>query len=133
MMFPAVLLAAALLLPPPIASAHLARSFDACIGYYPPEGLCRDTAEYLVGDHPHMRATIEPAHSDLRAALWRGVPHHPWAKLATVAINEQGRMAYEWTPQPGDARLYHPYRFRFVIHGHGSSDVVRLWVNNPPF
>ena len=133
MLLVAVLLVAVLLVPPPIASAHLARSFDACIGIYPPGGLCTDSHDSLVGDHPSIRATVEPAHANLRAALWRRVPHDPWAKLTTVAISEQGRMVYEWTPQPGDARTHHPYRFRFVIHGHGTSDIVRLWVFNADF
>ena len=127
------LLIVLLLVPLPVASAHPARSFDACIGNYPPEGLCGDTADYLVGDHPHIRATVAPAHADLRAALWRRAPHQDWVKLTTVAINEQGRMAYAWTPQPGDARIHHPYRFRFVLHGHGTSDIVRLWVFNADF
>jgi hypothetical protein len=129
----AIALASAVFLPLPVASAHLARSFDACIGFYPPEGLCRNTVDYLVGDHPHIRATVEPAHADLRAALWRRVPHQAWVKLRTVAINAQGRMVHEWTPQPGDARPHHPYRFRFVIHGHGTSDIVRLWIFKPDF
>lgn len=124
---------AVLLLPVTIAHAHSVRSFDACIGNYPPGGLCKNAQDYLVGDHPTIRATVKPAHSDLRAALWRRVPHQSWVKLKTVAINEQGRMAFEWTPQAGDARPHHPYRFRFVLHGHGRSDIVRLWVFDPDF
>ena len=113
------------------AQAHPARSFDACIGNYPPNGICKNTQDYLVGDHPTVRATVKPAHSNLRAALWRRAPHQPWVKVTTVAINDQGRMAFEWTPQPGDARPHHPYRFRFVIQGHGESDTVRLRVFDP--
>jgi hypothetical protein len=118
---------------PTVTSAHIARSFDACIGSYPPGGICRNRSSYLVGDHPHIRAEIKPAHADLRATLWRRVPHDPWAKLRTAAINDRGRMVYAWTPRPGDARPHHDYRFRFVLPGHGMSDVVRLHIDKPDF
>jgi hypothetical protein len=76
----------------PTTSAHVARSFDACIGQYPPHGRCRDRATYLVGDHPHIRAQIKPAHTQLRVTLWRRAPPETWAKLRTVAISTDGHM-----------------------------------------
>ena len=88
-------------------------------------------ANLLTGDHPRLLATIAPHHSGQLASLWRRAPHRAWTKVAMIWINAKGHMRWEWTPQPGDARRWHPWRFQYRLAGHGRSDVVRIWVSRP--
>ena len=93
------------------ASTHRADSFDLCIGYGFAEGYpCHDMEHVLTGDHPRLLGTIVPHHSGQLAGLWRRAPLRSWTKVAMVWINAKGHMRWGWTPRPGDARRWRPWR-----------------------
>jgi hypothetical protein len=116
---------------PAPSAAHRATTFDACVGTF--HGVCEDHASYLAGDHPHISAKIRPRHRDLRAVLWRRPPHRPWERIATVAINDRGRMSWQWDTSSDDVRPHRGWHFQYRLPGHGRSDIVRVRISAPDF
>lgn len=112
------------------AAAHRTSTFDACIGRI--DVVCRDSAPFLVGDHPRIAAEVRPTHSRLRAEVLRRPPRGDWERVTSVAIHGGGRMSWTWDTEPSDARR-RPWRFTFRIPGHGQSDVVRIRVTRAPY
>jgi hypothetical protein len=117
-----------------VASFQVAQpttSFDACVGSL--DGICKDRVLYLAGDRPHIVAEIRPYHSDMRAILLRRAPDGHWEQVASVVVNDRGRMSWQWVTTDDDVRPDGAWRFRYRIPGHGQSDIVRVTIIAPDF
>lgn len=112
------------------ASAHVPRSFDACVGRW--NDICRDRELYLAGDHPRIEAQVRPHHEWLRAELWRRAPQGTWKLIARVAIRDRGRMTWQWDTTSHDIRR-RAWRYQYRLpHHETTSDIVRVKVIAPP-
>jgi hypothetical protein len=85
----------------PTASAHQARSFDACIGLRPPQGRCLDRADYLaVTIPPSALKSNRPIRSDVRRSggeprMRRGPSSRPSPSAKTDTWSTPGRPSPE--------------------------------------
>jgi hypothetical protein len=110
----------------PVAIAHPAGEFDACLTS-PDVDFCSDSFSYIFGDTVVLKGVVETVHA--RAIVLRRTPHEPgWHRVGSVAISDAGRMRFIWRTHRPDAVQDAPYRFRIQIPGHGTSDVVEAWV-----
>jgi hypothetical protein len=106
-------------------------SFDACVGSL--QGICKNRALYLAGDRPHIVAEIQPHRPDMRAILLRRATDGAWQQIASVAVDDRGRMSWQWVTTDEDVRPHGAWAFRYRIPGHGQSDVVRVTIVAPDF
>jgi hypothetical protein len=125
-----VVLAVAILalagLGPPVAIADPADEFDACLTLGGVD-FCDDTFSYVYGNVVVLKATVSPVHEE--AVVQRKAPGDDrWENVDTVTITDAGRIKWRWHTHRPDADQQHPYRLRFRIPGHGTSDVVKAFV-----
>ena len=118
----------------PVAAAHPATGFDACVTVRGASGEgCRNEVEAGRGTNLVFKAVVQPSHDRKVARGWLLRPHsRSWEKVTLVDARD-GRMRWRWVPRKGDIYNYTPWRFRFVIPGHGSSDTVKVRVRSEEF
>ncbi len=122
----AVAILALAALPPMNAVAHPTETFDACLTFADRDE-CEDSFAYLYGDVVVMKATVSPVHDEV--VVQRKAPGADrWENVEAVSINDAGRMKWRWHTHRPDADQLHPYRLRFRIPGHGTTDVVEAFV-----
>ncbi len=120
----AVVLALALAAP---ASANTPDSFTACAKKRP-HGVCRTSIAVRAGATVYLKGKVDPAHADLRAAVWHLTPDLAVEHLGKVAIGKAGRMKYTWETTTDDGSQTDPHFFQFRIKGHGVSNDVEVMV-----
>jgi hypothetical protein len=110
------------------AAAHPTTRFRACTRHLP--RMCmRVGAAFHYGDTVIVKARVRPRHAGFRADVLRRNPHGSiWRRVATVRVSETGTMRYRWETRYGDAVQDAPYRFRFRIRDHGSSNATEAYV-----
>lgn len=109
----------------PVAAAHPTEEFDACLTASG-AGFCEDILSYLYGDTVVLRGTVSPDHA--RAIVLVRPPRSDrWERWGSVPI-EGGAMVFRWRTHRPDADQLRPYRMRFLIRGHGQSDIVKAYV-----
>jgi hypothetical protein len=106
-------------------------SFNACVGRL--DGICKHQVLVLAGDGQNIIAEIRPFSPGMRAILLRRADDGSWQRIASVAVNDRGRMSWEWVTTDQDVRGRRPWAFKYRIPGHGESDVVYVRVIAPPF
>jgi hypothetical protein len=95
-------------------------------------GLCRNETLYIAGDRPQIVATVRPADVADAMTLWRKDGEHPWERVTSVPVDENGRAAWRWETSDADIRNA-PWSYRYTIPDVGSSDVVRIRIIAPDF
>jgi len=116
----------------PVAIAHPAKRFDACVRARVAGERCANSAEAGRGTPLAFKAVVRPNHNSEDARMWRLRPHTDWEKVGRVDIQD-GRMSWGWVPREGDTYNFTAWRFRFVIPGHGHSDTVKVHVRSDEF
>ncbi|MEW6059083.1 MAG: hypothetical protein AB1551_02900 [Actinomycetota bacterium] len=110
------------------ASANVPDSFWAC-GSDTKKGECTQTVSVMYGQTVHFKGKVQPPHADLEAGVWHKGPNDDtWERWATVAINDNGVMKYEWHTTINDGEQENAHRVQFRIEGHGKSNKVRVYV-----
>jgi hypothetical protein len=108
------------------AAAHDATRFRACTVS---GGCSRIGAAFLYGDTVVIRAKVRPPHAGYVASVLRRAPRSDrWVRVARVTVSDSGRMRYRWRTEREDAVQDRPYRFRFRIQGHGTSNSTEAYV-----
>lgn len=78
-----------------------------------------------------FKGTVRPRHAGHTAEVWR---RHPdgvhWRKIDEVIVGKGGRMTWPWHTLPVHEDPDDPWRVRFVIPDHGTSNIVRLYVSD---
>lgn len=115
---------AVVLVAAPTALGHPTTTFDACLRP-PVAGECGDNVSYVYRDTVVLRGQVEPDHAS--AIVLRRAPGERWRRAGRVAVTD-GELVWRWHTHRPDAVQDAPYRLRFVIPGHGRSDVVLAWV-----
>lgn len=120
----AVLAAASL--SPVAAGADPTDEFDSCLTRADVD-FCEDTFSYVFGDVVVLKATVSPLHEEAVVQL-KAPGDDRWKDVDTVTITDAGRMKWRWHTHRPDADQQHPYRLRYRIPGHGTSDTVKAFV-----
>lgn len=114
----------------PGVSAHPVREFSSCVtsGY---GTRCRSSYAFLPGVTVIVRGRVRPRHSDESARVWRQRPGgHVWRKVGVVDVNASGGMAWRWETNSEHIDRDDPWRFRFVIAGHGVSTIAEAYISH---
>lgn len=128
-----LLLGVALFLVSPVpASGHQTDVFDACAKEGRFGQPCRNQETVIGGDAVFLRAVLKPKHAGEAARVWRARPHATWTKIALTTVHPEGRIRWNWHTTVQDVHNFTSWRFRFVIPGHGQSDIVKVRVISPP-
>jgi hypothetical protein len=107
------------------ATANVPESFTACIGPVQSD-YCSTDDTYLAGDDLWLRGKVKPAHAGMIATVQTKEPGEDvWQGVATDTISDAGKMRWTWATDVSDARTK-PYRLRWKIPGHGTSEVVKV-------
>jgi|SRR3954453_17870678 hypothetical protein len=123
----AVAMSSSLLMDADAALGHEVRRFSACASHTL-HGRCETSVRFVRQDViGYVRATVEPRHPHLTATLAYLRPGASrWMRGREVDISRTGRM--EWHFRTTGFEANEPWRFRFIIPGHGKSNPVDVLV-----
>ncbi|MGZ8629420.1 MAG: hypothetical protein ACXWZF_00425 [Actinomycetota bacterium] len=109
-------------------AAHPATRFKACTRHLP--GMCmRIGAAFDYGGTVVVKGKVRPVHAGFRADVLRRKPHGSiWRKVAEVRVSDAGTMRYRWRTSIDDVVQDAPYRFKFRIRGHATSNATEAYV-----
>lgn len=112
----------------PAASAHETTRFRACTRHRP--GMCmRIGAAFVYGQTVIVKGRVRPVHAGFMAEVLRRRPHGSvWRVVDEVRVSDAGTLRYRWETRYRDAVQDAPYRFRFRIRGHGTSNATEAYV-----
>jgi hypothetical protein len=124
----AALTVAAVLLTAGPAQAHRPRSFDSCASNRR-HGPCSSSATYTQGDRIFLHARVEPPHArqDARLSFLRPGAEF-WRAGPKVRVSATGRLHWFFRSDIVYVDRDDPWTYRFLIPGHGRSDVTEFWV-----
>jgi hypothetical protein len=119
-------------LPGPNAAAHLDVRVTICIPSYA-GGPCysggkQGAPSYMYGDVIIVRGRTKPAHVDGRVKILRRKGESDWRKVATRALDDDGKYHYKWQTSEDDVDQGTPYRFRVRLPDHDTSPVHKVYV-----
>ena len=114
------------------AFVHETTEFDACATTQRGVQECRDRIAVFQGP-VYIDASVLPRHAGARGWVRIWIPDtHDWDRAGVAVVHEHGFVRWRWEPEyPADIED-RAYRFRFVLPGHGRSDVVKVFVVRPP-
>ena len=58
-------------------------------------------------------------------------PGSSWARVATITVNDRGRVSWKWVTADDDVLANGSWSFRYLVVGRGRSDVVRVRIVAP--
>ena len=109
------------------AEAGEPESFTAC-GSSTRAGECTRSVAVLYGSAVYLKASVDPPHADLQAAVWHQDIEGDWERWGLVNVSARGKMGYVWHTTLDDGDQVTPHHVQFRIPGHGKSNRVEVMV-----
>ena len=82
----------------------------------------------MYGDTITVRGRTRPEHADGRVRIQRKKGEGDWHKVATRALDDDGKYRYRWHTTEDDIDQGTPYKFRVRLPGHDTSPVHKVYV-----